>query len=131
MAAVVTGPTVYLVNGRQFYRWTVVQTNAEATSEYELTGFPEAPMELLYTLAVLQSGAGATVQPAFARDSGVTDSNDIDFCAQVATAAITVRDQTPAVFPVVSGGSVYVRSNVNAGSNNTIRSEFIFGKGVA
>jgi len=132
-AAAITASTRVLADGRRVLTVLVVETDAEATSEYVLRASSSGTSTVSGTLDLprsgyithvqckLVSGAGATVQPRWGQASGWTDDT-ADAIDGLDTAAAYHAEGValPYTLHPTSAPAIYGRSTVSAGSNNVV-----------
>ena len=122
-------PVITTVGGRRFYHYSISETGAGTASEFTLTGAPRAGRIVLYK-SKLTAGTGATIQPKFGRATNPT-SGTVDYVGGQAAAAASFSDASALAFDGLTAGVVYVRSGVNAGSDNAISTEITIAEGAA
>lgn len=126
MAATVT-PYRFSARGTDYIGFTVVQTSAAAATEFELEFSPtDEPIvvTMLQANARLASGSGTTVQPEGGASSGWTDDQE-DQRFRFLEAGSFVETFSERVM-LLQTGSLWVRSSVDSGSDNTINSTYLF-----
>ncbi len=112
--------TTSRVNSDGDYLVEITETDAEATSEFEIVDLPSSGRILRYT-AVLEAGAGTTVDPIV---GSATNPAGITVILENGTAAATV-DVTPEPPTYYFSESLFVRNKVDAGTNNTISTRIL------
>lgn len=119
-----------LIDGRWQVLVTVSETLAEATSEYTIdlgsylgTGL----WKLLRVKVTRTAGTAATVAPVFGTATNPT-SGTATYIGGLGAAASQDSTNSGAGF-VGDGFTLYVRSVVNAGADNSITSKFYFVEG--
>lgn len=85
---------------------------------------------MVFFYAGLTAGSGTTIRPSIQLATGVVNSKSKDFCYQSASATDAQRDRAATPFPV-SGGTLYIRSTPDSGSDNTVATEIIFAEGMS
>ena len=108
--------------GGSDYLLTVTETEAAAASEWTAVGIP-LKGRILRQVVSLQSGAGATVDPILTRTSGGTGQNVLLENDTAAATVDTVSD--PGIPYYDTDGTWFGKSTVNAGTDNTIVSEYL------
>ncbi len=106
---------------RGTYKVTVVEEEAQASSEFEVPKMPASGTIVSYK-TTLVSGSGSTVNPKIGKEATFTE----DTQGHVATNDTTdshIRDQTPVRFGC--DGSLFVRSGVDSGTDNVIHTELL------
>jgi hypothetical protein len=112
--------------GKGCYSVTISETNAEATSEAVITGLP-VTASLLKQSCALTGGSGATVDPVL---GSTTNPSGPSVIAENADPAVAISNlASPAIPFATTTGTVYHRSKVNAGADNTIISRLLFKAG--
>lgn len=102
---------------------TITETEAAATSEAVITGIP-ITASLLKQVCVITSGTGATVNPIL---GAATNPGGANIIVQNETAAAVINNlASPAIPFATATGTIYHRSNVNAGADNSIISRYLF-----
>lgn len=129
-SATVSALQTWVQGGRRFWRWTVAETEAAATSEYTITSFPQVPVSMVFFYAGLTAGSGTTIRPSIQLATGAVNSKSKNFCYQSASATDAQRDRTATPFPL-SGGTLFIRSTVDSASDNSISTEIIFAEGMS
>ena len=127
-AATVSALQTWVQGGVRYWRWTVAETGAEATSEYTITAIPQVPITMVFFYAGLTAGTGTTIRPSIQNATGAVNSKSRNFCYQSASATDAQRDRVATPFPVV-GGTFYIRSTPDAGTDNAISTEIIIREG--
>ena len=112
--------TVTKVNSDTDFLVTVEETDAAATSEFEIDGLPFNGRILRYT-CVLTSGTGTTVDPIV---GFATNPSGINVIIENDTAAATI-DVTPDPGTYYVASKMFVRSKVDAGTNNAISTRIL------
>lgn len=124
--------TVTVVNaGPGEFEVTIDETSATSTSEVEITGVPILGVVKRVQIQLV-SGAGTTVQPILGRVTNpaaapITDwvVEPISDPADAAPAIDRCGGATYRALTVTGGqGTLYHRSRVDAGSNNTIQTVY-------
>jgi hypothetical protein len=105
----------------------IVETAAAAASEVPVPGLPQVGVIRSYE-ATLVSGAGANINPKGGRAAGFAVSTQNHIFTQGTTAA-HIHDDTPVRYCLAEGGSMYVRSSVNAGADNVIHTRMLITSG--
>lgn len=126
-AVTVYGP--YICNGRRYWQAECAETEAAAGSEWSFTAGvgSEGVITVLHFVCVHDSGSGSTVQPAYGVKTGM---GAIDTRGSFADAAASVNDGSPVCFALDDTDSkVYVRSNVDSGSDNAISTRICWAEG--
>jgi hypothetical protein len=108
--------------------WHIVisETSVGAASEWDVSppNFPRAGMIVNFK-AVLTAGSGTTIQPSLGRAAAYTAATtDPDFISEQSAAAASIADQSAVRFDGGSG-SLYGRSAVDAGADNSITTEIL------
>lgn len=112
--------TVTKVNSDTDYLVTIEETDAAAASEFEIKGLPYNGRILRYT-SVLTSGTGTTVDPIVGYATNPSGINVIlENDAPAATIDVT---PDPATYYVAS--TMFVRSKVDAGTDNAISTRIL------
>ena len=102
---------------------TITETEAAATSEAVITGIP-ITAALLKQVCVLTSGTGATVDPIL---GATTNPSGASIIVENETAAAVINNMaSPAIPFATTTGTIYHRSKVNAGTDNSIISRYLF-----
>mgnify|MGYP003319468350 CR=1 FL=1 len=108
--------------GGSDYLLTVTETEAATASEWNVVGVP-LKGRILRQMCVLSSGTGTTVDPVLARTSGGTGQNVVVENDTAAATVDTVSD--PGIPYYDTDGTFYGKSGVDAGTDNTIVSEYL------
>ena len=96
----------------------------EAATASETTGFRvPARGRIIHFRQELISGSGAGTNPELGREAGWTDSSLGQVCADLTTAGDPFHDDATEVPYSAPGGMMYLRSQVDAGSDNVIETE--------
>lgn len=121
----------FSINGRRVAWVRFQETGAGSSSEWVVSGLGIRVGTIQISNCHLQSGSGANVRPSFGRKSGWS-STGIDDIGQVAASA-AARNLDSVGMPFVLGArdSLYGKSNVNTGSDNTIAVELLIAEGVS
>ncbi len=102
---------------------TITETEAAATSEAVITGIP-ITASLLKQVCVLTSGTGATVDPIL---GATTNPSGAAIIVENSDAAAVINNlASPAIPFATTTGTIYHRSKVNAGTDNSIISRYLF-----
>ena len=112
--------------GRQSITIQISETDAAAGSEFLLDGLPKQGRIVSYRTTLL-SGTGATINPKI----GISAAFVVDTQGHVGsntTTAAHINDQV-ALGYASSAGKIYIRSSVNAGTNNAIDTEIVIVEG--
>lgn len=105
------------IGGRITHLVTITETEAAAASEYEVAGLPTR-CTLMSLRATLTAGTGTTIQPQFGK-AAEWSAGDAEEQGVAAAAAASVVINTPQQLDLTSQ-SLYGRSTVNAGADNSI-----------
>ena len=97
------------ISGRRHYLISVAETEARDTSEFEITGLPEAATLVLYR-ATLTAGTGGTITPIGGNVTGFTASTQGQEFA--ITGAAHVNESTHVPLRLV-GNKLVIRSAPN------------------
>jgi len=130
-SAVTRGTARRTQSGR--YRQTVsfTETEAAAASEWSIGGLP-SEVDMVAYKATLTAGAGTTIGPA---ELGNAAAFTLNTQAHIGTSTLAadahVNDQTKLACSLGSGGTLYGRSKVDAGSDNSISVEIVIEYGSA
>lgn len=112
--------TVTKVSSDTEFLVTVEETDAAATSEFEIEGLPYGGRILRYT-SVLTSGTGTTIDPIV---GFATNPSGINVILENGTPDATI-DVTPDPATYYVGKKFFVRSKVDAGTNNSISTRIL------
>lgn len=112
--------TVTKISSDTDYLVTIEETDAAATSEFEINGLPYGGRILRYT-SVLTSGTGTTVDPIV---GFATNPSGINVILENGTAAATI-DVTPEPATYYAADKFFVRSKVDAGTDNAISTRIL------
>lgn len=127
--------------GRGQYRVTIDDTldsDVSASTQWSIPCGAGGPADvtipesgtIVSTMVVLEGGTGTTVAPLFGYGDGfAVDSRD-HLSTFSGTPAATVRTQTPLSYHA-NGGSLEVRSGVDAGTDNQVFVELLIVAGLA
>ena len=107
---------------------TIAETEAAAGSEWSVGGLPQRVTIFSYK-ATITAGTGVTVNPIHGNAAAFTASTQ-GHIATNATTAIHINDQT-VLRCYLPTGTLYGRSTVNAGTDNTIATEILIVEGWA
>lgn len=114
-----------ITGGRRCLLVTVLETEAAATSEFslDLGGYlPAGTWKLVRFKQIKTAGSAATTAPVFGTATNPT-SGTADYIGTDAAAATHDATNSGAGW-VGDGATLYVRSVVNAGADNSITSKF-------
>lgn len=105
------------------YRVVIAELEAGAATEATISGIP-TEARLLKQVCSLVSGTGATVDPIIGT---ATNPSGVDVVAENETAAANINNiaAPPNPFSSVTG-TLYHRSQCDAGSDNTVQSVYLF-----
>jgi hypothetical protein len=112
--------TVKKVSSDTDFLVTIEETDATGTSEFEITDLPSTGRILRYT-SVLTSGTGTTVDPIV---GFATNPSGINVILENGTPAATI-DVTPDPATYYVANKFFVRSKVDAGTNNSISTRIL------
>jgi hypothetical protein len=112
--------TVKKVSSDTDFLVTIEETDATGTSEFEITDLPSTGRILRYT-SVLTSGTGTTVDPIV---GFATNPSGINVILENGTPAATI-DVTPEPATYYVANKFFVRSKVDAGTNNSISTRIL------
>ena len=112
--------TVKKVSSDTDFLVTIEETDATGTSEFEITDLPSTGRILRYT-SVLTSGTGTTVDPIV---GFATNPSGINVILENGTPAATI-DETPEPATYYVANKFFVRSKVDAGTNNSISTRIL------
>lgn len=115
------------ISGRRYLIVTVTETEAAAASEYEVTGWPFPIATLVSFKATLTAGTGTTINPSMGKSTGWT-ANTQDHIGTQTTTAAHIDDDSHVTFHNGSK-SLYVKSGVDAGADNSISTVIVFAEG--
>lgn len=119
--------TVEVSRSRNQFRVTITETDAAASSEASAIEIGVKKFRVLRQVCVLTAGAGATVDPVLGR---VTNPSGVNVCVENDTAGATIDSAPTNGVPCFTDtGFLYHRSNVNAGTDNAITSEYLLAVG--
>lgn len=120
---------VDVVQGEKHVVFTVVETEAANSSEFELVGVPVIGTIVRYE-ATLIAGTGTTINPIVGRAAGFA-ANSQDHIGTNTTTAAHVHDQTALRYDSTSG-SLFIRSTVNnATADHTVHTEVVVREGTS
>lgn len=115
------------VSGRRHLVYTITETSASATSEFELTKIPFHMMTLVKYQSTVTAGDGTTIRPGLGKVTSWSVDTQNDIALNTSREAhiddestIIIRNDT---------NSIFIMSNINTGSNSTITSQIIFAEG--
>jgi len=126
-AVTITGPTYH--GGRRFWVIACTETEAAAASEWSFdTGLSDgSTVTVLNYVAELASGTGTTIQPKYGTAAGLAAINTR---AEFDAAAATINTSDPITFGLAAAdGKVYIRSTVDADTDNTINTSITICEG--
>jgi len=102
----------------------VVEAEAAAASEYEITGLP-LHFDIVSFKATLTGGTGTTIGPVqFGTVTGFTANTQNHVATSTIAAAVHVNDQSPLGVSLATA-SMFVTSLVDAAADNDITSEYV------
>lgn len=125
-AAVVTGSTKLLADGRRLVTLLIEETEAAAASEYTITNGSGIDLprsgKICHVQAYKVSGSAATIQPRWGQASGWSDDTS-DAIDGLDTAAAYHSEGVELPYTLAPTGTptIYGRSTVNAGADNVVR----------
>lgn len=99
------------VDGRSYVVYTIIESEARDSSEYELEDVPIIGTIVL-CVSKLVSGTGTTVQPELGTSSGWTDTT-IDEVGRITAAAAFINEGSNLRYAAPEG-SLWVRSTPNS-----------------
>ena len=108
--------------GGSDYLLTVTESEAATGSEWTVVGVP-IKGRILRQVCVLSSGTGTTVDPVLTRTSAGTGQNVVVENDTAAATVDTVSD--PGIPYYDTDGTLFGKSTVDAGTDNTIVSEYL------
>ena len=118
-----------MIGGVATFLITVTETEAAAGSEYEITRLPTR-CTLLSTRSTLTSlgvGTGVTIQPRFGVSASWTDGDEDERAVSLTPgASVVIRES---IHLDLSTGSLFGRSTVDAGADNSITTVLRFAQG--
>ncbi len=114
--------------GRNHWAVTIVETEAAAGSEWSVGGLPQRVTIFSYR-ATLTAGTGTTINPILGEEAAFTASTQAHIATN-ATTAVHINDQT-VLRCYLPTGTLYGRSTVDAGSDNTIATGILIAEGWA
>lgn len=120
MAATVTH-TIEVRSGRRYHLVVVSETSTSNGDEWSVDNMPSQGTITHYQ-ATLTAGSGSTIAPELGHATGWTVSTQDEIAVQ-SPAAAHINEATQAPFSS-SSQTIYVRSQVDAGSDNTIETAF-------
>lgn len=123
----VSSVTKTRVAGRNYYRFTVAETECAAASEFNVTGLPTYGRIVKY-VATKTSGAGATIAPRAGRSASWTADGQNDIGA-LASAAAHIDAAEKAYLPL-SSNTMHFRSTPASGTDNVIATEVVIREGL-
>ena len=126
-AAAVT-VTEKTISGRRYKLFTIAETEAAATSEFELTSvFPMG--QILVYRATLTAGTGTTINPIIGSAAAFTAATQAEH-GTLSTTAAHVNEQDPLIYSSTDGG-IFIRSTANdATADHSISTLILIGEGV-
>ena len=116
------------VDGRSYIVYTIIESEARDTSEYEL---PDVPFigTIVLLVSKLVSGTGTTIQPEIGTSSGWTDST-IDEVGRITSAAAFINEGSN-LRCAAPEGSLWVRSSPNnAAADHVIQTVIVVLEGI-
>lgn len=116
------------ISGVRYAIYTVVETDAAAASEFKIDAFPFFVATLVKYKVTHVSGTGATVNPTLGKSTGWTADTQDDIGTNTTTAA-HIDDETHLSFDLPVS-EIFVKSTVNAGTDNVIHTTMIFAEGI-
>ncbi len=118
--------TITQLGGRKL-RVVITETDAEASSEATIAGLPTEGL-LLTQLADKTAGAGSTIDPRLTTASGSTLATQT--IIENGTAAASISNVASPAFPYSSDtGTLYHKSGVDSGTNNSITTVYLIKAG--
>jgi len=108
------------VGGRLTHTITMQELEAGNADEMEIVGLPKKGRIVSYR-TTLTAGTGVTVNPSVGNATGFADSTQ-EHVGTNTTTAIHINDQVALGYSSPNG-KLYIRSQVNAGTDNTIDTE--------
>lgn len=116
------------VDGRSYLVYTILESEARDTSDYELPGVPFIGTIVLF-VSKLVSGTGTTVQPEIGTSSGWTDTT-IDEVGRISVAAAFINEGSNLRYAAPEG-SLWVRSAPNnVATDHAIQTVIVILEGV-
>lgn len=116
------------VNGRETFLVTITETEAAAASEWSVTGLPDIGTITHYQ-ATLTAGSGATINPILGKAASFSADTQNHIATNTNT-AVHINDGARTPYTLQGGaGTIYGRSTVNAGADNSISTLFVVVEG--
>ncbi len=111
-----------VVDGNE-HLYTILETDAAAGSETDAIDVPVKGRIVGYTVRLI-GGGGTTVAPRVGRDKGFTADTEDEVAALPGNGvpAAFIDEQSPAAY-YAPEGKLYIRSGVDADTDNVIRTE--------
>lgn len=106
--ATVSGPTITVLNGRTFYRWTITEVEASQTSEFAISDAPLIGTIVLYN-ATRTAGTGVNINPTIGRASGFVSNTQNEIGTNTTTAG-HINDASNLRYNGITNGKIFIRN---------------------